>query len=77
MKSLTKTGISRPSTTGLRLLILPLPLGSRITGRCTQAGGSQPKASYSSTCSGADGSHSSPRSTWVISIRWSSTTTAR
>lgn len=51
----------------------------KINGKCANCGfvSSQPKARYNKTCSGIEGNHSSPRITWEISIKWSSTTFAR
>lgn len=44
---------------------------------CANSGGVQLNALYKKICFGVDGSHSSPRITCVISIKWSSTTFAR
>ena len=46
-----------------------LPLGPKRSGRCAQAGLVHPSAWYRSSCFGVEGSHSSPRSTVVISLQ--------
>ncbi|MNN89636.1 hypothetical protein D3C81_2074770 [compost metagenome] len=48
-----------------------------MSGRCTKIGVSQPNMLYSCTYRGVEVTYSEPRTTWVISIRWSSTTLAR
>ena len=44
-------------------ILLNLPLGPKIRGKCTNAGCSHPIHLYKSTCNGAEGNHSSPRIT--------------
>lgn len=62
----------------LSFLLLSFVPSSLISNpRWAKVGGSHPKAWYSATCLGVEISHSSPRMTCVIFIRWSSTTFAK
>jgi glutamyl-tRNA synthetase len=49
----------------------------RSSGMWANCGRSHPSQSNSSRCLGVEEIHSSPRTTWVMPMRWSSTTTAR
>ena len=70
-----KTG--NPPKSASLLESFPFPSGFKSKGKWANCGGCQPKAWYNNICNGADGSHSSPRITCVISIIWSSTTFAK